>query len=154
MEWKVAHFKNTIWRAGLMECDIKKVEYFYTTVKDQPGEAYKILAELAALGINLLAFTAVPIGPATTQLTIFPEDTALLKKEAAKAGMTLDGPHPALLVRGDDDLGALAEIHLKIFAANVNVYSASGVTDGRGSFGYIIYVKSEDYERAVAALCV
>lgn len=135
-----------------MECDIKKVEYFYTTVKDQPGEAYKILAELAGMGINLQAFTAVPIGPSATQLTIFPEDPVHLKKEAAKVGMALDGPHPALLVRGDDDLGALAEVHLKIFAANVNVYSASGVTDGRGSFAYIIYVKSEDYERAAAAL--
>lgn len=135
-----------------MKCEIKKVEYFYTTVKDQPGEAYKILAELAGLGINLLAFTAVPVGPTTTQLTIFPEDPAHMKNEATKVGMTLDGPHPALLVRGDDDLGALAEIHLKIFEANVNVYSATGVTDGRGSFGYIIYVKSEDYERAAAAL--
>lgn len=135
-----------------MACNIKKVEYFYTTVKDQPGEAYKILAELAGLGINLLAFTAVPVGPAATQLTIFPEDPAHMKNDAAKVGMTLDGPHPALLVQGDDDLGALAEIHLKIFEANVNVYSATGVTDGRGSFGYIIYVKSEDFERAVAAL--
>jgi hypothetical protein len=135
-----------------MECVIKKVEYYYTTVKDQPGEAYRILAELAGLGINLQAFTAVPIGPTTTQLTIFPEEPALLKKEAANVGMILDGPHPALLVRGDDDLGALAEIHLKLFAARVNVYSASGVTDGRGSFGYVIYVKSEDYERAATAL--
>jgi hypothetical protein len=135
-----------------MECNIKKVEYFSTMVKDQPGEAYKILAELAGLGINLLAFTAVPVGPTATQLTIFPEDPAHMKNEAAKVGMTLDGPHAALLVQGDDDLGALAEIHLKIFEANVNVYSASGVTDGRGSFGYIIYVKAEDYERAAAAL--
>jgi hypothetical protein len=57
-----------------------------------------------------------------------------------------------LLVQGDDDLGALAAIHLKIFEANVNIYSASGVTDGSGSFGYVIYVKPEDYDRAAAAL--
>jgi hypothetical protein len=135
-----------------MACSIARVEYYYTTVKDQPGEAYKLLEQLAGLGVNLLAFTAVPVGPITTQLTIFPEDAAHLKSEASKVGMTLDGPHPALLVRGDDDLGALASIHLKIFEANVNVYSASGVTDGRGSFGYVIYVKPEDYERAAAAL--
>ena len=137
-----------------MACTIARVEYFYTTVKDQPGEAYKLLEQLAGLGVNLLAFTAVPVGPTTTQLTIFPEDPAHLKNEAVKAGMALDGPHPALLVQGDDDLGALAEIHLKIFEAKVNVFSASGVTDGRGSFGYVIYVKPEDYERAVAALDV
>ena len=135
-----------------MACTIARVEYFYTTVKDQPGEAYKLLEQLTELGINLLAFTAVPVGPTTTQLTIFPEDPAHLKNEAAKVGIALDGPHPALLVQGDNDLGALAAIHLKIFEANVNVYSASGVTDGRGSFGYVIYVKSEDYDRAAAAL--
>jgi len=135
-----------------MACTIARVEYFYATIKDQPGEAYKLLAQLADLGINLLAFTAVPVGPTTTQLTIFPEDPAHFKKEAVKVGLALDGPHPSLLVQGDDDLGALAEIHLKIFEANVNVYSASGVTDGRGSFGYLIYVKPEDYERAAAAL--
>ena len=135
-----------------MACTIARVEYFYTTVKDQPGEAYKLFEQLAGLGVNLLAFTAVPVGPTTTQLTIFPEDPAHLKNEAAKVGMVLDGPHPALLVQGDDDLGALAAIHLKIFEANVNIYSASGVTDGSGSFGYVIYVKSEDYDRAAAAL--
>ena len=137
-----------------MACTIARVEYFHTTIMDQPGEAYKLLAQLADLGINLLAFTAVPVGPATTQLTIFPEDPAHLKNEAVSVGLALDGPHPALLVQGDDDLGALAEIHLKISEANVNVYSASGVTDGRGSFGYVIYVKPEDYERAAAALKV
>ncbi len=135
-----------------MACTIARVEYFYTTIMDQPGEAYKLLAQLADLGINLFAFTAVPVGPTTTQLTVFPEDPAHLKNEAIKVGLELDGPHPALLVQGDDDLGALAEIHLKIFEANVNVYSASGVTDGKGSFGYVIYVKPEDYERAAAAL--
>ena len=38
---------------------IRRVEYYYTTVEDQPGEAYKLLSRLASLGVNLLAFTAV-----------------------------------------------------------------------------------------------
>jgi hypothetical protein len=42
---------------------VRRVDYFSTTVKDQPGEAYQLLTTLADLGINLLAFTAVPIGP-------------------------------------------------------------------------------------------
>ena len=135
-----------------MTCNISKVEYFHTTVKDQPGEAYKFLSQLAKLGINLLAFTAVPVGPTITQLTIFPENPSLMKNEASRAGLFLEGPHPALLVQGDDKLGALSEIHLKIYEAEVNVYSASGVSDGKGGFGYIVYVKSEDFDRAAAAL--
>ena len=43
-----------------MAFKIRRVDYFYTTVKDEPGEAYKVLSLLASLGINLVAVTAVP----------------------------------------------------------------------------------------------
>ena len=135
-----------------MACSVRRVEYFSTTVKDQPGEAYKLLKTLADLGINLLAFTAVPIGPLQTQLTLFPEDDAKLAHEAQADRLELDGPHPALLVQGDDELGAFAEIHMKLSDARVNVYASTGVADGRGSFGYIIYVRPEEFARASAAL--
>jgi hypothetical protein len=137
-----------------MAFEIRRVEYFYTTVKDQPGEAYKVLSLLASLGINLLAVTAVPFGPMNTQLTIFPEDAGRLRIEAQKAGLTLEGPQPALLVQGDDKLGALVEVHMKLFEADVNIYASSGVSDGKGSYGYIIYVRPDDYEKAVTALKV
>jgi predicted amino acid-binding ACT domain protein len=57
-----------------------------------------------------------------------------------------------LLVQGDDKLGALTEIHRKLSLANVNVYAASGVTDGAGSFGYLIYIRPEQFDNALAAL--
>lgn len=43
-----------------MAFEIRRVYYFYTTVKDQPGEAYKLLSLLARMGIKLLAFTGFP----------------------------------------------------------------------------------------------
>jgi hypothetical protein len=135
-----------------MAIHVRRIDYFSTTVRDDPGEAYKLLATLANLGVNLLAFTAVPIGPLHTQLTIFPEDSAKLANEAKMDRLVLDGPHPALLVQGDDELGALAELHMKLMKANVNVYAATGVADGGGSFGYVIYVRPEQYSLAVAAL--
>jgi len=135
-----------------MAFHIRRVDYFYTTVKDQPGEAYKILTRLASLGINLLAITAVPFGPMNTQLTIFPEDSGQLRNHAEKSGFKLEGPQPAILVQGDDRLGALAEVHMKLYEADVNIYASSGVADGKGSYGYIIYVRPDDYEKAVAAL--
>ena len=137
-----------------MAFEIRRVEYFYTTVKDQPGEAYKVLSLLANLGINLLAVTAVPFGPMNTQLTIFPEDAGKLRSEAQRSGLKLEGPQPALLVQGDDKLGALAEVHMKLYEADVNIYASSGVSDGKGSYGYIIYVRPDDYEKAVTALKV
>ena len=135
-----------------MACCISKVEYFNTTIQNRPGEAYKFLSQLALLKINLLAFTAVPVDPTNTKLTVFPENPKIMKNEASRAGLYLEGPYPALLVQCDDKLGALAEIHLKIYEADVNVKSASGVTDGSGAFGYIIHVESEDFDKAAAAL--
>lgn len=137
-----------------MAYTIRRVDYFYTTIKDEPGEAYKVLSLLAGLGVNLVAVTAIPFGPMNTQLTIFPEDTAQLRNEAQKAGLKLEGPQPALLVQGDDELGALAEVHSKLYTANVNIYASSGVADGKGRYGYIIYVRPDDFEHAVAALNV
>jgi hypothetical protein len=137
-----------------MSFKIRKVEYFYCSVVDQPGEAYKLLSQLEQSGINLLAFTAIPVGPDRTQLTLFPEVPAKLLNEAKNSNFNLDGPHPAILVQGDDELGALTDIHQVLFEANVNVYASNGVTDSSGSFGYLLYVRPEDYEKAASALKV
>lgn len=135
-----------------MSHTIRRAQFFNTCVKDEPGEAYKVLTILADLGVNLLAFTAVPIGPMTTQLTLFPDDPGKLTAEATRAGLDLDGPHPALLVSGDDELGALASIHRRLYQASVNVYASSGVSDGKGCYGYVIYLRPEDFERSARAL--
>ncbi len=75
-----------------------------------------------------------------------------MSDKAKKAAIPLDGPHPALLVQGDDRLGAFADIHVKLYKAKVNVYASSGVTDGRGSYGYILYVRPEEFDQAARAL--
>lgn len=137
-----------------MAYTIRRAEYFHTSVVDEPGEGYRLLSHLANLGVNLLAFTGMPVGPTRTQMTVFPEDAARMIEAARKAGLALDGPHAALLVQGDDELGALARIHARLYEANVNVYASSGVADGRGAFGYILYVRPDDYDRAVQALGV
>jgi hypothetical protein len=135
-----------------MSFQLKRVEYFYTSVVDQPGEAYQLLSRLKSIGVNLLAFTAIPVGPTRTQLTLFPEDTAKLQTIAQSAGFKLDGPYSALLVQSDDELGALADIHAKLYQGGVNVYASSGVTDGKGSFGYLLYLKEEDLDKALHSL--
>jgi hypothetical protein len=131
---------------------IRRAEYFSTTVRDEPGEGYRFLSQLAGLGFNLLAFTAIPVGPMHTQVTIFPEDVSKMADTARRVGLVLDGPHPAFLVQGDDELGALAGIHAKLYEAKVNVYASTGVADGRGGYGYILYVRPDQYERAASAL--
>lgn len=135
-----------------MAYTIRRVDYFYTTVHDRPGEAGSILTYLAQNGVNLLAFTAVPMGEERTQLTIFPEVTWALVDAAKKTGMQLEGPHHAILVQGDDELGALVDVHQRLAQASVNVYASNAVTDGRGSYGYLIFVRPEEFSKAASAL--
>ena len=135
-----------------MATTIKKVDYFYCSVEDHPGEAYKLLSFLAKVGVYLHAFCVVPTGPSHTQFTLFPEDSLKLIAEAKKANLNLTGPNPAFLIQGDDEIGALVEIHQKLYEADINVYSSNAVTDGKGCFGYVLYVGPEQFKRATEAL--
>jgi hypothetical protein len=136
-----------------MAFDIKSVEYYYITVEDKVGEGFKLLSVFAGVGVNLLAFEAVPLGPMRTQFTLFPDDGLKMTDGAKKAGLTLDGPHSALLIKGDnDESGALAGIYEKLSQADINVYASNGIADIKGGYGVILYFKQEDYEKAVAAL--
>jgi hypothetical protein len=133
---------------------IRTVDYYYANVRDELGAAYRVMSQLAELGVNLLAFTAVPSGPDLAQFALFPEDPHKLLAEAHGAGLPLDGPYHALLVQGDDELGALAGVHERLVEAGVDIYASSGVTDGRGSFGYLVYVREQQFDKAARALGV
>jgi hypothetical protein len=135
-----------------MAFQVRRTPYYYAMVKDEPGAAYRILSQLAERGINLLAFSAVPIGPTRAQLALVPEDEGSLLKATRDAGLVLDGPHHAFLVQGDDELGALASVHARLLEAGIDIYASTGVADGRGSFGYMVYVREGQVEDAAKAL--
>jgi len=135
-----------------MNASIRTVDYFYATVEDRPGEACKLLAQLASAEVSLLAFSAVPTGPEHTQLVLFPESVSGLARAAEEGGFLITGPQRAFLIQGDDRLGALVEIHQKLCDAHINVYASSGVTDGRGGYGYVLYVRPDDFSAAAEVL--
>jgi hypothetical protein len=135
-----------------MKATVRIVDYFYTLVNDRPGEACKLLSQLASGDVNLLAFSAIPVGHEHTQLVIYPEDTERLVRAAGKAGYTLTGPQRAILIQGDDQLGALVGYCEKLSAANINIAASSGVTDGRGGYGCVIHLRSDDVEDAAREL--
>lgn len=133
---------------------IKRVNYYYATVKDKPGEGRRLLEFCSAHGVNLVNFTAFPLGRGQAQLDFFPQDSQKLKLAAKEAGITLVGPKKAFLIQGDDRLGVLIEYHLRLADAGINVYASNGTSDGRGNFGYVLWVKPKDYEKAARALGV
>lgn len=135
-----------------MALTVRMMDYFYTRIRDEPSKAYELLASLASEEINLLAFSAVPYGDHGVELTIFPDRSELFLRLAHKSGWTLTGPQHALMIQGDDRLGALAEIQKELVDAGVSIYASSGVTDGAGHYGYVIYFKEGDHHAAARAL--
>ena len=134
-----------------MPTQTRKIQYYNVTIKDEPGEAFKVLTYLSELGVNMQAFSAVPMGPSML-LTVFPDNPAKLSAEMRYAGKELDGPHYAILVQGDDEIGALASIHEILYDAGINVSAANGISDGKGGFGYVIFIRSNEFEKAAKAL--
>ena len=57
-----------------MAVTIRRVEYYYIIVEDRPGEGARIFAALKNANVNLVAFTAFPVGVGKTQLDFFPEN--------------------------------------------------------------------------------
>jgi hypothetical protein len=136
----------------MAETSVRSVEYYYANVPDRPGQAAELLTLLSQAGVDLVGFCIVPSSPAYTQLWIFPSSPAQLLATTKRAGIDLVGPQHAILVQGDNELDALVHMHQSLAEANINVYASSGVTDARGGFGYLLYVRPEDHKKACGLL--
>lgn len=135
-----------------MSTVVRRVQYYYAAVPGAPDEAFEILTKLAGSRVNLLALNTMPLGPDATQMTLFPEDASRLQAVARELGLALEGPHSAILVQGADELGAVAQLHAQLHRAGIEVYASNAVTDGRGFYGYVLYMRPHDAERAAALL--
>lgn len=133
---------------------ISRTQYFYAIVEDQPGEGRKLLEFCSAHGVNLVNFTAYPFGKRLSKLVFVPEDSEKLKKAAEEAEVELIGPRPAFMIQGEERIGILVEYHLRLANAGINVHAANGCSAGNKYFGYILWVKSEDFEKAARVLGV
>ena len=67
---------------------IRRVDYFYLTVPNKPGEGVRILNTLKEADINLLAFSGFP-SARRSQIDFVPEDPIAFRKVARKAGWNL-----------------------------------------------------------------
>jgi hypothetical protein len=129
----------------------RRVEYYYVTVPDRPGEGKRVLSALKQSNVNLLAYLGFPSGDGNSQLDLVPENANALKQAAGKAGLKLSDSKWAFLIQGDDRAGAVADTLAKLADANLNVTAASAATAG-GNYGLVVWVSPSDYERAARAL--
>lgn len=130
---------------------IRRVEYYYTTAPDKPGEGARLLGILRSAGVNLLAFTSFP-SARKAQVDFVPADPAAFVAAAKNAKIKLSRPKTAFLIEGDDRVGALADTMRKLGAAKINVTAVDAVTTGMGRYGAILWVKPRDVKKAAEVL--
>lgn len=130
-----------------MSDKLRKVEYFYTMIPNTPGQGAKVMAGLAAEGVDLLAFSCFPSGR-RAQLDLVPADSAKLKRAAKKLALRLSAKKVGFLLRGDNRVGAMTGVLDKLAAAKINVTACDAVTSGSGRFGAIFWVKPKAVAKA------
>ena len=130
---------------------IRRVDYFYVTAPNKPGEGVRMLSTLKEAGINLLAFSGFPSGR-RSQIDFVPEDPAAFRKVAGKAGWKLSPRKTGFLIEGEEQVGALLNVVSRLADAKINVTAVDAVCAGQGRYGALLWVKAPDVRKAAKAL--
>ncbi len=134
-----------------MADSIRKVDYFKVGIPNRKGEGARVLTALRDEGVNLLAFTGFPRG-GRAQLDFVPEDAAIFRKAAKRAGLKIAGKKSCFLIQGDDRAGAIAGFAAKLATAGISVIALYGLGAGNGRYGAILWVEPKDVAKAGKAL--
>lgn len=132
--------------------EIRRIDYYYVTVPDKPGEGSRILTALRQAGVNLLGVSAFPYGARRSQLDLIPADSAAFTKAAKAGGLKLSKKKSGFLIQGEDRPGAIAEITGKLAQANINVTSVQAFCAGSGRYGGMLWVMPADLRKAAKIL--
>jgi hypothetical protein len=135
-----------------MADEIKRIDYYYTSIADKPGEGARILAALHDAGVDLIGVSAFPHGARRSQLDLIPTDSAALAKAARAAGLKLSTRKSGFLIQGEDRRGAVAEVVKRLAGANINVTSVQVFCAGSGRYGGMLWVKAPDLRKAAKVL--
>jgi hypothetical protein len=130
---------------------IRKVDYYYVTAPDKPGEGARIFVALRDAGVNLLAAHAFP-SARKSQIDVVPADTVAFLSAAKNAGLKLSKPKTMFLIEGDDRVGALTSTLSRLGAAGINVTALSAVRTGAGRYGALLWVNAKDVRKAAETL--
>jgi hypothetical protein len=135
-----------------MADQIKRIDYFYITLPDKPGEGARILTALQSAGVNLIGISGFPHGPRRSQLDLIPEDTAAFTRAARAAKLKLSAKKSGFLIQGEDRPGAVADAVTRLADAGINVTSVQVFCAGAGRYGGMLFVKAPDLRKAAKAL--
>lgn len=135
-----------------MAGEVRLIEYYYANVDDMSGVAFHLLEIMQRKKVNLTAVLTFPVSNGRAQIDFFPESPDALRAAMAEVGIGLTGPRHAFIIQGADHAGAMTEHYKDLAEAKINVVAAFGVTDGRGRFGYIVFVDKRQFKTAAEVL--
>ena len=135
-----------------MAYQIRKVKYCYVTVPSRAGQASRILNDLKAAKIDLLAFSGFPLRGGKSQVDLVTNDTAAIERLARSKGWKLSRVKKAFLVQGSDEIGAVHKVMARLAAKDINVIAADAVSAGKGRYGMILWVNPQKYNTAARIL--
>ena len=135
-----------------MSDTIRQVDYYYIEVPDKVGEGAQILSALKQDGVNMLAYCGFPIAGNKAQIDIVPEDPEAFRKLATRLGWKLSDRKRAILVQGDDRVGAVADVLGKLAAQGISVVGSQAGSAGSGRWVMTLWVKPGDFRRASEVL--
>ena len=130
---------------------IKVAQYFKVLVPDKPGEGFKLLDAVKGAGVNLIAFSGFPRNR-KGQLDFVPEDPARFKEVAKYNKWKVQGPKSCFVIQGDDRIGDVADVLVRLVDAKINITAVDAVSAGMGRFAVLIFVKPGSVKKAAAAL--
>lgn len=135
-----------------MADQVRKARYCYVKVPHRAGRGDAILAPLAEVGVNLLAYSGFPGKGGQAQLDFIGGQPAAVKRVAKRQGLRASATKRCFLIQGDDRVGAVHRHLAKLARARVNITAAQAVTAGKRRYGMILWVKPKDYARAARVL--
>jgi hypothetical protein len=130
-----------------MAITVRKTAYFKVSVRNKAGEGACLLGLLREQGVNLLAVSGFPRG-GKAQIDVVPEDAAAFKKAMKQAKIPVGEKKTVFVIQGEDKIGAVSGILEKLGSAGVNVTAVDAVTDGKGRYGAVLWVKPADVSKA------